>query len=892
MKTKKFLDLVLGHEGNYCVFAVNADTDKRKQKFYTSVDHVIDAARDLDSNGYDAYFSLATLAEAGSRKADNVHSLRSFFLDLDVGEGDNKFSSQATAITELQKFCKQHKLPRPTLINSGRGVHVYWVLDAPVNKDDWLTTALRLKKLCAASGFRADPAVTADLARVLRVPSTHNYKSDPPAPVTFFGLEEPRTVDYDTFSELVGGEPIPVPSKVKAGAAILKDLLDQDTYEKPVEVSEGGRNPAMLSYIGHLRSKGHLSEADIRDMAHGFNATTFDPPLDKSEVDGLVDRYAVHEEVDFYEDDDEEEDVEATSKHVIPTFPKPYFRGHNGGVFIRTNNSDGEPDEECIYHYDFYVTRRLHDVLLGEVVAFALHLPRDGVREFTIPLTAITSKEEFRKHMAMQGITSFGKDVDRLMAYTAAWINELQRTTAASEAHQQFGWADKDMKSFVLGDQLVSGQDVEYNPPSGKTAGLIDFFKPEGSRDKQLENLDFFNRSGLELQQFVVCMGFGSILMPLTGLNSFGVHLYGGTGVGKTTAMYCNTGVWGDPHGLTLGQRDTPNSRMNRGEVMCNLPLNSDEMTNMKGGDVSDYSYQLAEGKQKNRMAGGGNIERIRGKPWQLMALSTGNMSFYEEMQRVKDDPKAEMQRVLEIRVDKNIKAVLDKSKTDELFNATKQNYGHISVEFIQYVIRNKDALESLYRKIKAKLDRRAGLQAENRFWSAGCSATILGALAAKQMGIIQYDTDVLFDWVVRELQKVKAYVDDSGASVQQLVTEFATENWTNILKIKSTQDKRGEGVDGVVPLVIPEQNPRNMFVARLETDTNMFYMVPKAFKKHLNDRHINYNSTVEELVKQMGAKKIQVRLTKGTNFNLPPIRVIAVKLDGLSSVPEDADDL
>ena len=149
-----------------------------------------------------------------------------------------------------------------------------------------------------------------------------------------------------------------------------------------------------------------------------------------------------------------------------------------------------------------------------------------------------------------------------------------------------------------------------------------------------------------------------------------------------------------------------------------------------------------------------------------------------------------------------------------------------------------------------------------------------------------------MFDWVVRELQKVKAYVDDSGASVQQLVTEFATENWTNILKIKSTKDQRGTAVDGAVPIIIPEQNPRNMFVARLETDTDMFYMVPKAFKKHLNDRHINYNSTVEEMVKQMGAKKLQVRLTKGTNFNLPPIRVIAVKLDGLSSVPEDTDDI
>ncbi len=891
MKTKQFLDLVLGQQGNYCVFAANAAANRRKQKFYTSTEHVLDAAREFDQNGYDAYFSLACLTEAGSRKADNVHTLKSFFLDLDCGEGDNKFPTQAAAIKQLKDFCGEHGLPRPTLINSGSGVHVYWILDTPVHKDDWLTTASRLKRLCAASEFPADPAVTADISRVLRVPDTHNYKSDPPERVTFFGLEEPRTVDYDTFSEIVGGDSIPVPTKAGQGAAALRDLLERDGYEKPTEVGEGGRNPAMLSYIGHLRAKGHLSEEDIRSMAHGFNATTFDPPLDRDEVDGLVSRYAAHEEVDFYEDEDASEET-STGKHVIPTFPKPYFRGHNGGVFIRTKNADGDPDEECIYHYDFYVTRRLHDVLLGEVVAFALHLPRDGVREFVIPLTAVTSREDFRKNMAMQGITSFGKDVDKLMAYTAAWINELQRTTTASEAHQQFGWADKDMKSFVLGDQLVTATDVEYNPPSGKTAGLIDFFKPEGTRARQLEILEFFNCTGLELQQFAVCMGFGSILMPLTGLNSFGVHLYGGTGVGKTTAIYANTGVWGDPHALTLGQDDTPNSRMNRGEVMCNVPLNSDEMTNMKGGDVSKYSYQLSEGKQKNRMAGGGNMERVRGKPWQLMALSTGNMSFYEEMQRVKDDPKAEMQRVLEIRVDKNIKAVLDKSKTDQLFQDTKQNYGHFSIEFVQYVINNKDALERLYRKIKAKLDRKAGLQAENRFWSAGCSATILGALAAKQMGLIHYDTNALFDWVVRELQKVKAYVDDSGASVQQLVTEFATENWTNILKIKSTKDQRGTAVDGAVPIIIPEQNPRNMFVARLETDTDMFYMVPKAFKKHLNDRHINYNSTVEEMVKQMGAKKLQVRLTKGTNFNLPPIRVIAVKLDGLSSVPEDTDDI
>ena len=144
MDTEQFLDLVLGREGNYCIFAVNTETGRKKQKFYTSVEHVVDAAKDFDANGYDTYFSLATLEEAGSRKADNVRSLKSFFLDLDIGEGANKFPTQADAIRELAKFVKQANLPRPFVLNSGRGIHVYWVLTEDVGKHEWLTTASQL----------------------------------------------------------------------------------------------------------------------------------------------------------------------------------------------------------------------------------------------------------------------------------------------------------------------------------------------------------------------------------------------------------------------------------------------------------------------------------------------------------------------------------------------------------------------------------------------------------------------------------------------------------------------------------------------------------------------------------------------------------------------------
>ena len=54
------------------------------------------------------------------------------------------------------------------------------------------------------------------------------------------------------------------------------------------------------------------------------------------------------------------------------------------------------------------------------------------MREFTVPLTAITSREEFRKQMSMQGVAV--TKMDKLMTYMTTWINELQATTKADKA--------------------------------------------------------------------------------------------------------------------------------------------------------------------------------------------------------------------------------------------------------------------------------------------------------------------------------------------------------------------------------------------------------------------------------------------------------------------------
>jgi hypothetical protein len=284
-------------------------------------------------------------------------------------------------------------------------------------------------------------------------------------------------------------------------------------------------------------------------------------------------------------------------------------------------------------------------------------------------------------------------------------------------------------------------------------------------------------------------------------------------------------------------------------------------------------------------MAGGGNYERVRGRPWRLIALSSGNVSMYAQMAMAKGDTRAEMQRLLELRVDEIPLVKVDPLVSAKLFTDVQLNYGHYGPEFVQYVIANKDAIKADYEKIKAQLDKAAGLNQKNRFWSGGCSAILAGALAAKRAGIIDYDMKKLFKWVVNILTRVKAFVDDSAASVETLVTEFITEHWGSILKIKSTE--RAQNAEGVTPMVIPEQDPRNKFVARYETDTNMLYIVTKPFKTWLGEQKIDYVSTKEGMMKDMGAKSVKMRLSKGTNLNLPPVWVLSVKLTGFSGVPE-----
>ena len=145
-------------------------------------------AQEHSKAGSDTYFACAEYVTPNNRTAANVSGAYGFWLDIDCGEDKAKTGKGYLTVEEaeeaIKRFCKDTGLPPPTyIVNSGSGLHVYWIFDSKIEREKWQAYARKLKALTKATGLLADDSRTSDIASVLRIPGTLNYKYKPPRPV-------------------------------------------------------------------------------------------------------------------------------------------------------------------------------------------------------------------------------------------------------------------------------------------------------------------------------------------------------------------------------------------------------------------------------------------------------------------------------------------------------------------------------------------------------------------------------------------------------------------------------------------------------------------------------------------------------------------------------------
>lgn len=921
-----FLSTVLPTEGIYCVVGLKKGTSK--QEFVRSVPELTELVGHLVEQGYDAYFGCAKFETDEGRTTKNAKWFKSFWLDLDCGEG-KKYESQAQAIAALREFCRDTGLPKPIIVNSGRGVHTYWALNEAIGYNDWKPVAESLKKLCVTHNLHADPVVTADAARILRVPDTLNFKNEEsPYPVEIMSMSQ--SVEFAAFKDKVGVDmmaalaaspkrpldettmallgnrvskfsTIMIKGKEGKGCAQLTHIyVNQQTIEEPLWRS--GLSIAQFcedrdTAIHRLSSKHDgYSPAGTEEKAALIKGPHTCATFEKTNptgCDGCPHKGKISSPIQLGSEIAKAtaEDNIVVIKHEtlgqnvtieIPEYPFPYFRGRNGGVYRKANKGDSEegsdePAEDIlVYEHDLYVVKRLEDPELGEMVWMRLHLPRDGIREFSIPLASVLAKDKLRDVIASKGVAALNKQMDSIMAYMTRWVKELQLMTNAEKSRLQFGWTPDN--TFVVGDREIKVGEVIYSPPSSSTANLVPAYAKKGALENWKRVANWYARPGMEARAFNLFAGFGTPLLKFTNLKGVQIHLTDdGSGTGKTTIQMMINSIFGHPSETMMLEQDTFKSKMHRMGTIQNMPATIDEITNMHNDEVSNLAYISTQGRGRNRMMSQSNSERLNNTSWALILWTSGNRSVHDVLYSMKTFPDGELARVVEINVPRDTS--MTKEETDELYNLMFENYGVAGEVYMQYVVAHLDVIKEKIKEVQAKFDADAGLTQRERFYSALAAVAIVGGMIAKRLGLHDIETGPVYQWAVQFFSKTKSAVKPNASGPLDQIGSYLNEFNQSVLVVKSEVDSRTNMEQA------PMQMPHRELLVRYEPDTQLLFLTTKHFRDWCTKHQTSYKSISEALEKdgvaQLGVKK---RLARGTKLNTPAVNTMVLdtrKIDG-----------
>ena len=150
--------------------------------YYDTNEDFLAAAETYDGLGKNVYHGCATYKTNDSRKGDNVEAVKALWIDADVGP-TKPYATGKDAAGAIEKFRLTFELDAPYVIKSGSGVHAYFPFTVAIDAEDWQRLAATFAACMDHFGLKHDSSRTQDIASILRIPDTHNYKTDPPKSV-------------------------------------------------------------------------------------------------------------------------------------------------------------------------------------------------------------------------------------------------------------------------------------------------------------------------------------------------------------------------------------------------------------------------------------------------------------------------------------------------------------------------------------------------------------------------------------------------------------------------------------------------------------------------------------------------------------------------------------
>ncbi len=940
MDTLKFLERVLPSEGEYCAAVAFKDEGAPpgiRQKFFSDVKDLSDFLYLVSERNNDVYYGVASFTPDDSgkvrRKQIYVHQLKLLAIDIDVGKVRNSYATREAALVAVADFVERAKLPAPVLVSSGAGFHCYWVLTASVPSVDWQPLANALKACWQSYGLEADPAVTADSARILRPVGTKHTKSGKTVTI----LRDAPDVTYDEMKQALSAffvaEPV-MPAYLKDYKAKVK-LVEKTEYapasafmvaSKCKQIANAIKDPSkveepmwytIMGVAAHTENpdntveqwvKGEQWQATAKAKLKQWKENTTGPAtctrfatLNPAGCNGCPYKGRITTPVTLGRSYQEKPIDVSAPDPIAQRVPVPFpFKRTASGIKYTIDDTDID-----VCPFDIYPIGYGRDEALGyETVRYHWDRPHVGWTLLSFRQAFLTDgHREFATTLADNGIVlKSQKQTEDFRQFMRAYMDELRKVQSMSNLYTSMGWKEN-ATQFVLGDTILkqgqTGGVIEEASSLSSHArkGTPDMYATSGTVEEWRDGTAIFEEAGMPWHMFTLNMGFAAPLFNFTGLKGLTVSLYGPTGGGKTLAQYFVQSIYGDPDKLHFAAKFTQNTLFSRLGLYNNLPMTIDEATMMQDKEVGDFLYWVSQGRDKARL--NRNADERDAKTWATPVIVSTNVSLHSKLVSSGIDTDAQMARLLEIRIPPHILFKQDTTAGQKIYTHLMKNYGHAGRVFLKELLtigepRLREMIEDARKTFGDKYG--AHFSGEERYWETAIVLSDLAASIASRLGLIKYDPAKGTKWVLEQLGALRHAATENRADSFDILSEYLNEVADAAVTVMHTGSK-----------VTPDMSrcPRGELHARFDVyrskhdepfSRGVLFLDAGHFRKWLSMRGVDYRSLVADFDFErinVTPKSGRASLGKDTPIKIGTMYVLGVDLTHprLSSILNDADE-
>jgi len=919
MNTIDFLQKVLPERGLY---VASRFTDRGfRNTICDSVEELAQQILMADVQGVPSYYACSAYRERSvdgikdgkpikqTRTHRNVRAVKDFWMDLDVEPGNpKKFPSQEDACEQLLLFCAATHLPMPMVISSGVGLHVHWPLTQEIQNESWKQTAESLKALCAHHKFFADPACTADLARVLRPVGTYNRKL-PGAPRPVELIADSEAVDYAAFQRrvvsaltVVGIKPPEGPRQVEAKTETLNQAFAVKHSFPPCSGTKVADRCAQVRVVRDTRgrvaephwyaaiqllcnstegdelihewSNGHASYSveetnrkitQVRSQAMGATLCTTFESRNPGGCDGCAFRGKISSPaqlgthvVSAPAPVIQVKVANVTTAVTLPAPPEGFTRGEaktpgqfDGGIYVE---QDGVT--HLIYEFDCFPIELAYDEQLGyETMRWRHWLPNEGWKECTMRSSLLAKPAEFEVALRDNHIQPLIKG--KFNMYGDAYIRRLKSQTKLRQLFKCQGWKH-DETEFVLGDKLYRpGEVIQAGFSHGMEAFLAPFHS-KGDLAVWRTLTEVFDTPAFEPHAFMLLLAFAAPLLKLANWQGCTVNALGESGVGKSTMAEFMSSVYGSPKGSWVGRNDTDLARMQRLGAHYNLPVYMDEATTIKPEALRDLVYSIPTGKNRSSMRSDYTLRP--GAEWVTLLVTSTNNSLQSKLQLENQNAEAESLRLFEFKFPR----VDEFGPISEIIpNVLREHYGVAGPAYIQHLVKNRDKIRARLEEVGKEEKQEFDMAGKERFWTWATALVLYGGELAREAGVINFDPNRIRPWLTRELNRMRGTMDDSRVGPVAILANFLDEHVGERLVVNTMN----AGLSAV------QDKPYHEISQRYEPAVKTLWISRKRIKFYMDKNHFNFADIEADLIRSgvIVGPRVHKTLGSGTNYASGP---------------------